>query len=345
MSSFQDFKGSNSRVRRPYESVLQLVETYLVSECVNEMRADFKQTTEADLLKTIKPIDPFFTPLEEKVQEALKKQREVVVKFKEKGDDDKYVEAMVKLAKLTRNVSELEEHKKQLIEAYTKACKLCQFEPFRVCILFYAIKDMFVYDFYGQPSLSQDDYKQNDYLDQSKGSYEAYSHHNLLFHTIHVFSQAIEQALAKKQLGVELSVISALLHDYGKSSGIIQEVDTFPNQKRNEQVRNHWTYSSNYVYFILRNKVKKIAYSRLGSNWEQEHSDEVEEDFKKIQRNVAYHHAVAEDKYYTDSVAFVKTADAKAREKEKDFYFNEYLPWEEDIRNRVIESLIDSENR
>lgn len=343
MSSFQDFKVLDNRTRRPYESVLQLVETYLVSECVVEARNDFVRTTDNDLAKIIKPIDPFFDQLEEEIKNSIEKQNNVVFKAKEASNTNAYSDAMYKLAKLKKDLYEFEIHKEQLIDSYKKACKLCQYEPFRTYLLFYAIKDMFIYSFYNQPSITKTDYKNNSDLDQDNTgeSFEAYSSYNLLFHTIHVFSQAVNGAIERNLLGSELSVLSALLHDYGKSEGIIAEVDALPNQKRNEKGRSHQEYSGYYVYFLLRQKIKKKVYARLGSSWEQKHSDEVEADFKKIQRTVTLHHIPDDDeKRIDDSISFVKTADIKAREKEKELYFNDFIPWRDDVKDKITESIM-----
>ena len=340
MNNSQSYRAPERRIRRPYESVLQLVETYLVAECVDEMRNDFKQHTDQDLAKTIKPIDPFFVPLENEIKNAIKDQEDAAEKAKSKKDDETYSDALFKLARKKWDLEEFEEHKMQLKKAYIKACKLCQFEPFYARLIFDAIKDLFTYDFYSQPSLSEGDYKSNEDLDKEKGSYEAYRFHNLLFHTIHVFSQAVNVAVEKKSLGVELFVISALLHDYGKAEKIRDEILSFPNQNRNETAKQHQDFSGRYVYFILRNKVKKLIYTKLGPVWEAEHAEEVEDVFKKIQKAVTYHHAMPEDRQYDDAIAFVKNADNKAREKEKEFYFNEYEPWEESTRDKILESLI-----
>ena len=340
MSNSQNYKLPDRRVRRPYESVLQLVETYLVAECINEMRNDFKQHTNQDLAKTIKPIAPFFLPLEEEIKKAIEAQEAIVEKAKVSGKEDVYSEAVFKLARKKWDLTEFEIHKEQLIEAYMKACELCQFDPFYVCVIFNSIKDLFVYNFYGQASLSKQDQMSNINLDQSKESYEAYAFHNLLFHTIHVFAQAVKVAIEKRSLGVDLYVIAALLHDYGKAEKIREEILSLPNQNKNETAKQHADFSGRYVYFLLRTKVKKIVYTRLGPSWEQEHSEEVEDVFKKIQKAVLYHHALPEDKVFDDSIAFVKNADNKAREKEIEFYTNEYLPWEEGIKDRIIESLL-----
>lgn len=343
MSSSQDFKVSDNRTRRPYESVLQLVETYLVSECVVEIRSDSARKTDSDLAKTVKPIDPFFDQLEDEIKDSIEKQNNVVFKAKEAANTSAYSDAMYKLAKLKKDLYEFEIHKEQLIDSYKKACKLCQYEPFRVCLLFYAIKDMFVYSFYNQPSMIKPDYQVNMDLDQDNTgeSFEAYSSYNLLFHTIHVFSQAVNSAIERNLLGSELSVLSALLHDYGKSEGIITEIDALPNQKRNEKGRYHQEYSGYYVYFLLRQKVKKRIYTSLGPSWEQEHSDEVEADFKNIQRTVTLHHIPeSNEKPIDDSISFVKAADKKAREKEKELYFNDFIPWRDDVKDKITESIM-----
>lgn len=340
MSNSQDYKMPDRRVRRPYESVLQLVETYLVAECVNEMRNDFKQHTNQDLAKTIKPIDPFFIPLEEEIKSEIEAQKKIVTKAKSSGKENLYFDELFKLARKKWDLSEFEIHKAQLIEAYMKACELCQFDPFYVCVIFNSIKDLFSYDFYKQPSLSTVDQSNNIDLDQSKESYKAYSFHNLLFHTIHVFSQAVKVAVEKGNLGVDLYVIAALLHDYGKAEKIKEEILSLPNQSKNENAKQHWDFSGRYVYFILRTKVKKIVYTRLGPSWEAEHSEEVEDVFKKIQKAVANHHALAEDKVYDDAIAFVKNADNKVREKELEFYNNNYILWEENVKDKITESLL-----
>ena len=343
MSSSQDFKVSDNRTRRPYESVLQLVETYLVSECVVEIRSDSARKTDSDLAKTVKPIDPFFDQLEDEIKDSIEKQNNVVFKAKEAANTSAYSDAMYKLAKLKKDLYEFEIHKEQLIDSYKKACKLCQYEPFRVCLLFYAIKDMFVYSFYNQPSMTKPDYQVNMNLDQDNTgeSFEAYSSYNLLFHTIHVFSQAVNSAIERNLLGSELSVLSALLHDYGKSEGIITEIDALPNQKRNEKGRCHQEYSGCYVYFLLRQKVKKRIYTSLGPSWEQEHSDEVEADFKNIQRTVTLHHILEKNEKQIDgSISFVKAADKKAREKEKELYFSDFIPWRDDVKDKITESIM-----
>ena len=99
MSNSQDYRMPDRRVRRPYESVLQLVETYLVAECVNEMRNDFKQHTNQDLAKTIKPIDPFFIPLEEEIKSEIEAQKKIVTKAKSSGKENLYFDELFKLAR------------------------------------------------------------------------------------------------------------------------------------------------------------------------------------------------------------------------------------------------------
>ena len=94
------------------------------------------------------------------------------------------------------------------------------------------------------------------------------------------------------------------------------------------------------LYEILE-KIKKKVYTSLGSSWEQEHSDEVEADFKKIQRTVTLHHIPSDnEKQIDDSILFVKTADMKAREKEKELYFNDFIPWRDDVKDKITESIM-----
>lgn len=208
--------------------------------------------------------------------------------------EDKAIES---IPKLERNVP------KELENLYIEASKIVKFKPHLVFLMKFAIEDMVNYAFAQDPSVIVAATNDTSHLSQSFGpTYTNLSKINLMNHTINVFSEAVVKAKSKgRSSGVVLPMIGALLHDFGKSSGIRQEL---LGEAGSRGYKAHAEVSSTYISEILSIKL----YNKF---------NEIQNETMDVLKKIVKEHHPSNLKGKTDpAVAFVIEADHAARKKE-----------------------------
>lgn len=222
---------------------------------------------------------------------------EIIVDIRKELEIELEDKAIESIPKLDRNVpAELE-------DLYIEAAKIVKFKPQLVFLMKFAIEDMVNYAFAQDPSVIVAATNDTSHLSQSFGpTYTNLSKINLMNHTINVFSEAVVKAKSKgRSSGVILPMIGALLHDFGKSSGIRQEL---LGEAAARGYKAHAEVSASYISEILAIKL----YNKF---------NEIQTDTIDVLKKIVKDHHPSNQKGKTDpAVAFVIESDHAARKKE-----------------------------
>lgn len=222
---------------------------------------------------------------------------EIIVDIRKELELELEDKAIESIPKLERSVpAELE-------ELYISAAKLVKFKPHLVFLMKFAIEDMINYAFAQDPSVIVAASNDTTHLSISFGpTYTNLAKINLLNHTVNVFSEAIAKAKSKgRSSSIVLPMIAALLHDFGKSSGIRQELI---GEAGSRGYKAHAEVSATYIREILAIKL----YNKF---------NEIQNETIDVLTKLVKDHHPANLKGKTDpGVAFVIEADHAARKKE-----------------------------
>jgi hypothetical protein len=167
----------------------------------------------------------------------------------------------------------------------------------------FAIEDMINYTFSEDPSVVVAASNDTNHLQQLFGqSFSNLSQVNLEEHTINVFEEAVQKAKGKgRSSGIVIPMIAALLHDFGKSTGIRSEI---LGEAGSRGYKAHAEVSAAYVREILSVKL----YNKF---------QEIPADTIDLLANIVKSHHPSQQKSKNDpGVAFVIEADHLARKKE-----------------------------
>jgi len=135
-------------------------------------------------------------------------------------------------------------------DLYYEAASIIKFKPLLVYSLKYALEDMNKYNFKDNPSVIVAANNDTSHLQKSWGmSYKDLAKTNLFDHTINVFREALSIAKKKgRPASMSISIVGALLHDFGKSELIRAELLGSAGSKG---YKAHAEVSATYVSEIL----------------------------------------------------------------------------------------------
>jgi len=133
---------------------------------------------------------------------------------------------------------------------YKEAANIIKYKPVLVYILKYGLEDLDKYKFKESPSVIIAASADSSHLQQSFGqAYKDLAKTNLYDHTINVFREALNIAKKKgRPASMSISIVGALLHDFGKSELIRKEILGTATSKG---YKAHAEVSASYVSEIL----------------------------------------------------------------------------------------------
>jgi hypothetical protein len=188
-------------------------------------------------------------------------------------------------------------------ELYFEACKIVRYKPILMYIMKFSIEDMIIYNFNADPSVVVAASNDIGHLKEMFGnSFTTLAKISLFNHTEDVFDEAILAAKRTgRSSGVVLPLIAALLHDFGKSSGIR---DKILGEAGSRGYKAHAEVSGSYIRDVLSLKL----YNKF---------EELPEDTINILIALVLGHHPANNKTKDDlGITFVMNADKMARQKE-----------------------------
>lgn len=193
-----------------------------------------------------------------------------------------------------------------LFKLYEETALIFKFNKYLVYMLKFAIEDMFAYNFSEDPSVNAQAQADTSHLKQYFGStFTTLSKINLMDHTINVFEEAVKMAKIKgRSSGIAIPLLSALLHDFGKSTAIREKLDGAASSRG---VKAHAEVSSTYVKELL---VLKMY---------EQFTDIPIDTINLIAECVKNHHTSNLKQKTDQSIAFVVDADHLARKKEYNY--------------------------
>lgn len=222
---------------------------------------------------------------------------QIVVEIRNELETEMEEKALESLPKLEGPVPQ------ELVDLYIEAAKIMKYKPQLVFIMKYSIEDMINYSFSEDPSVVTAATNDTAHLQQMFGqSFSNLAKVNLLQHTINVFEEAVKKAKSKgRASGIVIPMIGALLHDFGKSTGIRDEII---GEAGSRGYKAHSEVSASYVREILSVKL----YNRF---------NEIPADTIELLSNMVKGHHPANNKTKSDpAIAFIIEADHAARKKE-----------------------------
>lgn len=192
---------------------------------------------------------------------------------------------------------------KRILDLYEESVKIVKYKPILVYMIKYSIEDMIAYNFEADPSVIVAASADTAHLQAMfSQSFTTLATVNLLDHTLNVFEEAVSSAKKTgRSSGVIIPMIAALLHDFGKSSGIRNKI---LGEAGSRGYKAHAEVSSSYVRDILSAKL----YNKF---------NEIPTDTIELLSNLVKNHHPSNTKVKTDpGVAFVIASDHAARKKE-----------------------------
>ncbi len=222
---------------------------------------------------------------------------EIIVDMRKELEIELEDKAIESIPKLERKVPPL------LEELYISAAKLVKFKPHLVFLMKFAIEDMVNYAFAQDPSVIVAATNDTSHLNVSFGpTYTNLAKINLMDHTINVFNEAITKAKSKgRASSIILPMIAALLHDFGKSSGIRQEL---VGEAGARGYKAHAEVSGTYI--------REILSIKLYNKFNEIQSETID----VLTKLVKEHHPANLKSKVDPGVAFVIESDHAARQKE-----------------------------
>lgn len=191
---------------------------------------------------------------------------------------------------------------KRILDLYEESVKIVKYKPILVYMIKYSIEDMIAYNFEADPSVIVAASADTAHLQEFFSKFTTLATVNLLDHTLNVFEEAVSSAKKTgRSSGVIIPMIAALLHDFGKSSGIRNKI---LGEAGSRGYKAHAEVSSSYVRDILSAKL----YNKF---------NEIPTDTIELLSNLVKNHHPLNKKVKTDpGVAFVIASDHAARQKE-----------------------------
>lgn len=206
-----------------------------------------------------------------------------------------------KLKKIVPRLDPIVTNKRALI-LYEEFVNIVKYKPIFVYIAKYALEDMARYNFKDDPSVVTILQSDVDHLKQKFSvEYSVLAKINLEEHTLNVFEQAIREVKKRGRIsGLEIMILAALLHDFGKSSKIRKEL---LGEVSKRQYRAHADVSHMYINSILARKIIKTFNLQT-----------MPDTLKMIAFIVQNHHPNSKELKSNHSIDFVVQADFHARE-------------------------------
>ncbi len=193
---------------------------------------------------------------------------------------------------------------KNIIDYYHRYAKVVHYSPILVILCKIILEDIEKYDFSSDPSVNINKDGETAHLQKNQriaSNYTLLSNINLKDHTLRVFDIALTKAESKgRVLQIAVPALGALLHDFGKSSKIREELygDGF-----NKNAVTHAIASEEYVKSVL----YKNLFKETG---ETEEESSVIEMLAFLVRN---HHNSNKEVLMDAGVNFIKSVDISAR--------------------------------
>lgn len=310
MSYKQIEKANEARKFKPFETNLQLVETYNVLFALAEFRKDSDKALEEAKKNVMPKLAPLYESIINKVKESFITAKENFEKEpipQTKEEITPYINNMEALLNKKKMFDDTLECFEMLEKSFQTVCKKVPHINY-IAMLWIAIAKMFKYDFFSCSSVSEGTLDSN--LISSYGEdVNRLRSMNLMFHTIHVFNTAVQNSFSGKtyQQGAENNILAAIMHDFGKAPLIRQllNMEGTRGQIKHEHVSE--AFISNTYTFRLMEVFKN-------------EDDESQQLFMKICDEIAFivksHHMGSSNKSMTYGIEFVQEADKTARQME-----------------------------
>jgi len=222
---------------------------------------------------------------------------EVIVEIRKEIEIDTEKKAIDSIPKIEVSIPN------ELEELYIEACKIAKFKPILIYIMKYSIEDMVRYNFSEDPSVVVAASNDTSHLQQEFGqSFSNLARINLFDHTLNVFKEAVNLSKTKgRATGVVIPMIASLLHDFGKSQGIRNEI---LGEAGSRGYKAHSEVSASYVRELISLKL----YNKF---------NEIPTDTIDLLADIVKNHHPSNQKAKNNSnIALVIEADHKARKKE-----------------------------
>jgi len=189
------------------------------------------------------------------------------------------------------------------MKAFTDFSRVVNYNITFCCIAKIAIEDVYNYNFKDDKSITTISSEVSHLSDLS--SYSKLSKVSLYNHTLNVFNIAIEKGKVKRRtLQIGIPILASLLHDFGKSSQLREELLGSVNGSRGSAYKPHPEVSKMYVAEILSKRLNK------------EFNLSPYETIETLEKLVEFHHTTLKNLLSDNGIVFVKDCDLIARKKE-----------------------------
>ena len=222
---------------------------------------------------------------------------EVIVEIRKELENNLEQKAIDSIPKLRANASE------KINLLYIEASRILKYKPQLIYMLKFMLEDMINYSFKSDPSVISAAANDTSHLNAIFGSsFSTLAKIDLETHTLNVFEYAVNQAKTKGRVsGVALPLIGALLHDFGKSTGIRNEL---LGEASARGYKAHAEVSAAYIQDILSKK--------LYNQFQEVPSDTLD----VLSHLVKNHHPASKQHKDDQGIKFIEEADKAARKKE-----------------------------
>lgn len=286
---------------KPFKTVLQLAQSTVVAKMLKAQREEIKQDKERKANTCQVKIDDVCKSFLEKMKDELLPDTLT--------DQTDRLEAEKKMDYVTKEINDLK-------RAFEITKLIVKYNPERVSIAYTAIKSMLTtFDFAHSASVSNAD---SSHLTQRYGDdYKKLAKVNLLFHTIHVYKNAVEKIAPNGHLKVQNAsemLLACLLHDFGKSSKVQELLKTYSSK---QLPTSHPSLSAMYVNLALFRQLDEM-FERLAAknNVQRKYKDDFEAIMREIADLVEQHHISSDNSKFNAQIEFIKSCDHEARRDE-----------------------------